>query len=279
MANIVDVDNEPGNLNELEKSLKEAVTASEAKPTPKQEDKPAGSENDDPLKGSKFEGKDIADILDSYKNLESAYGRMANDLGTQRKLTDRLLDLKRDEDLSRNAPGTSEITLDSAELLDNPTQALDRYIAARDARTQQQQEERFKSLESQLVQDRFLQKHPDFQTVAQDADFLAWAQASPVRSRVAQAAAGGDWTAADDLLTEYKEGKKATAPAAKPNEELEAARKAGFESSAPGGGSNSSGKVYRRADLIDLKINKPHVYQDPSFQAEILKAYSEGRVK
>ena len=41
----------------------------------------------------------------------------------------------------------------------------------------------------------------------------------------------------------------------------------------------AAGKVYRRADLIALKQQRPEVYADPVFQQEILQAYADGRVK
>ena len=280
MVSPVDVDNAAGNLDELEKSLKAAVTE------PKEEDpkEPSAGNPDpqgegDPLAGTKFEGKSMEDILTSYQNLESLYGRMANDLGTQRKLTDRLLDLKREEDLERNAP--EPVKIDSAELLDNPTQALDRMISEREARTEKKLEDRLNSLESMLVQERFVAKHPDYMTVGEDPKFLKWAQSSPLRSAVASRAANGDLDAADALLTEYK----STAKAPKEQQELpledgvDEAKKVSLESATPAGDAGSSGKVYRRADLIQLKIERPDVYSDPSFQEEILKAYNEGRVK
>lgn len=278
MANIVDVDNAPGDLDALQKSLTEAVTATTETDEGVSEESIQADLNDNPLAGTKFEGKDISDILDSYKNLESAYGRMANDLGTQRKLTDRLLDLKREDDLQSNAPEPLP-KVDGAELLDNPTEALDRYTAAREARIRQEYDDRLTQFEAQLQADKFMQKHPDFMTLGQSDDFRNWAQNNPIRSRVAQQAANGDWDAADALLSEYKEAQKTAAPAADAG--VDEAKKVALETSAQGNAPDgqSSGKIYRRADMIDLKINKPHVWADPAFQAEILKAYSEGRVK
>lgn len=278
MASIVDVDNAPGDLEGLEKDLAEAVTAAAA--AEKKEGSVPGSgisnEGDnDPFAGTKFEGKSAEELLESYKNLQSAYGRMANDLGTQRKLTDQLLDLKRDGDLQQNTP--EPLKVDAADLLDDPTKTLDAYIAQREARIREEYDSKLSHFESQLVQDKFMAKHPDFMELGQDPDFLEWAQNNPIRARVASAAANGDWDSADALLTEYKsQPKPSKAPPADAG--VAAAAKVGLESSAQGGESNT-GKVYRRADLIDLKINKPHVYGDPAFQAEILKAYSEGRVK
>ena len=204
---------------------------------------------------------------------------MANDLGTQRKLTDQLLDLKRDMDLQSNAE--AQVTVDTAELLNDPTQALDSYLAQREARITSSYDERLAQMEAKLQADKFMQKHPDFMETGQSEEFREWATASPVRNKAATLAANGDWDAADALLQEYKAERKA-----KPAPDTDAAGKAGIEAarkvsleSAASEGSSSSGKVYRRADLIELKLRKPSVYGDPAFQAEILKAYSEGRVK
>ena len=280
MASLVDVDNAPGDVEGLEKSLAEAVTAEKSvQDSYKSNDnEQVQKSNNDPLAGTKFEGKGIEEILDSYNNLQSAYGRMANDLGTQRKLTDELLNLKRDTDLQSNAPAEEPLPkVDPAQLLDDPTQALDGYLASREARNQRAYEERLAQMEAQMQADRFMQKHPDFMDVGQSEEFRTWATASPLRNQVANLAAGGDWDAADALLNEYK-AEMANAPAKAQEDGIEAAKKVGLESTASEG-STSSGKVYRRADLIDLKLRKPHVYGDPAFQAEILKAYSEGRVK
>ena len=279
MASIVDVDNAPGDVEGLEKSLAEAVTAEKSvQDSDTSNNNEQAQKSNDPLAGTKFEGKGIEEILDSYNNLQSAYGRMANDLGTQRKLTDELLNLKRDTDLQSNAPAEDPLPkVDPAQLLDDPTQALDGYLASREARNQRAYEERLAQMEAQMQADRFMQKHPDFMDVGQSEEFRTWATASPLRNQVANLAAGGDWDAADALLNEYK-AEMANAPAKAQEDGIEAAKKVGLESTASEG-STSSGKVYRRADLIELKLKKPHIYGDPAFQAEILKAYSEGRVK
>lgn len=291
MAKIVDIDNAPGDVDGLTKSLGEAVTATaeQNKVDEPKNDKvdDAGNNvvnNEDPLAGTKFEGKSVEDLLSSYKNLESAYGRMANDLGSQRKLTDRLLDLKRDDDLQSNAP-VDPPKIDSAQLLENPTEALDRVMSDREARIRQEYDDRLTQFESQLAADRLLARHPDVVELGQSAEFQAWAQETPIRSQVAQRAAAGDFDAADALLTEYKADQKETINLKTPSEDtlkvdVDAAKKVALESSAtPSPDGASSGKTYRRADMIQLKIERPDVWADPAFQAEILKAYSEGRVK
>jgi hypothetical protein len=55
------------------------------------------------------------------------------------------------------------------------------------------------------------------------------------------------------------------------------ALKAGKAESRTSSGSTGTGKTYRRADLIRLKMEDPMKYE--SMQDEIYAAYAEGRVK
>lgn len=268
--------NEPGDLDALTAELKESVTMEPAEgeePTHTPVDGNAGSEALDIPK--KYQGKTIAEVIEMHRNLESAYGRQANDLGSQRKMTDKLLDLKRTDDLSANAAALPEVSAES--LLDNPTQALDSYLDAREQRTAESTEQRLAQMEAALSQEHFQVKHPDAQSIGDSPEFAAWVSASPLRTRYANLAMEGNWQAAGELLDEYK-----ARPDQKPVENpLDAARDAGFTSAqtTSDAAARSTKKIYRRADLIRLKLERPQVYEDPQFQEEILAAYAEGRVK
>lgn len=280
MTNLVDIAEVPGNLEQIEKDLAEASLARASG----NESTASGSTTVDDKLPAKFQGKSREDIAEMYLNLESQSGRMANDLGVQRKLTDRLLDLKRDTDLTRNSPQPKKVEISAVELLDKPTEAIDRYVSAREDALVSRIDERLNRLEGTTAQNAFLNKHPDYTEVAQSQKFVDWVQSSNIRKRAAATAYNGDWNVADELISEYK----AVAPS-KANKEdiakreaanLQAARGASLDSGAsqetP---AKNGGKTYRRADLMKLRIDKPDVYYDDSFQSEILLAYSEGRVK
>ncbi len=272
---LVDPTIDIGDLDGLEKSLSEAVkmapvAAQEADFTPS-----AGNAGSEALAlPQKYEGKTITDVIDMHKNLESAYGRMANDLGTQRKLTDKLLDLKRTDDISAN----SLPTVDAESLLDNPTQALDTYLEAREQRVAESTEQRLSEMENSMAQERFHQKHAGASELIASPEFAAWITASPMRSQYAELARGGDYQAAEWLVDDYK----ATSPAPTGAAPLQAAREAGLSSpttSSDAANERDGKTIYRRADLVQLKLERPDVYSDPQFQIEILAAYREGRVK
>jgi hypothetical protein len=281
---LVDTDNRGGDLSQLEKDLSEAVSVRKgASDTKKQKQQNAGDSSNDDVDAAlppKLRGKTREQIADMYANLESTYGRMANDLGTQRKLTDRLLDLKRDTDLGNNGQ-PAKVEIKSSELLENPTAALERFHEGRDRQAAQERAE----MEAKLAAHAVMTQHPDYVAVAQSPEFAEWVQASPIRIRAVKAAQNGDWSAAGDLLTDYK----AQRPATKVDEEEEidddaaarkAAKKASLESNSQGTPSTGKkGKVYKRADLMRFRAEHPDKWEDPDFQAEIISAYNEGRVK
>jgi hypothetical protein len=80
------------------------------------------------------------------------------------------------------------------------------------------------------------------------------------------------------LLTTFKE-RKQILNNAKSIEQVE--RKQAVKSASTGVAKGSSepskGKIYRRADIINLMMNNPDRYQ--ALQSEIMAAYAAGRVK
>lgn len=291
MVSLVDTVESVGSLADLQKSLTEAVTqnavagkASGPNPTVVQQEVVGLSDfrvpADDKIP-AKLRGKTAAEVIEMYQNLESAYGRQANDLGTQRKLTDRLLDLKRESDLSSNSNAPRKLPeVRTNELLENPAEVIDRIVAERIQAVQQETQQRTQEIETRLAAERFVAKHPDYNDIAQDPEFAAWLEKSQYRIRAAQQARNGDYAAADDLLSEYKERKHTSQPKKQEeSSELESARQASLESGAsPENAGRKAGKTYRRADLIRLRLENPDEYYRDDFQAEIMRAYREKRV-
>lgn len=273
-----------GNLDELVKGLDSAVVDSKTTPDKRVVDDKHG--NDDKIP-AKLRGKSLDEIVDMYQNLESAHGRMANDLGTQRQLTDRLLGLKREEDLERGGAKPAKVQVSSAELLEKPTEALERFSSAREASLVKDLNDRLAQVERATVEAVFSSKHPDAQQVANSPEFREWVQQSRIRQRSAAMAARGDFGAADDLLTEWKDTQSRktedTRVNAQRKDNLDAARRATLETGAEtGGGDSERGKdarTYSRAALMKLRTEDPEKYYSDDYQNVILQAYAEGRVK
>lgn len=284
MINLIETDEvETGNLSKLEHDLKEAVTQGRNTNTKDEQHRKVRTvEVDDEKLPERMRGKSVEDIIEMYRNLEAEKGRMANDLGVQRKLTDRLLDLKRDSDLQNNSVRT-KVEVQSTELLENPTAAIEKVLEASDRNSEYVG--RLQKLESQLAAQAFVNKHSDYQTVANDPEFSNWVQASPYRQKAAATALKGDWQAADELVSTYKEVRNARKSSTQVEEEkedksvLEAAKNASLERGSGADKRSTSGKIYSRAALLELQMYHPEQYYDEATQAEIIKAYQEKRVR
>lgn len=293
MANLADVivddassDSVSGNSEAARKALTEAVTAPQQEPQTNTETQQA--DNDLP---EKFRGKSVKDVVTMYQNLESDRGRMANELGVQRQLTDRLLGLKREDDLRANG-GKPErakpAPVTTNDLLDRPQETLERVVNDKVDSVSAELRQVNQQLRSELAKTRFENRHSDYQSVVRDPDFVSWVQASPLRLRAAAVANNGDWQIADELLTEYKQnGKQQSASRETDSTQtaqvnLEEARRASYTSSGSNpndGQSKPAGKIYKRADLMRLMIDDPEAYYDEDFQREILLAHAEKRVR
>ena len=128
------------------------------------------------------------------------------------------------------------------------------------------------------IQQKLAAEHPDFGQIAQDPEFVNWVKSSPVRLGLYAKADGEyDYDSAHELLSTYKALRgvktKQTSDAG------EATRKSNLKAASVdvGGTGESTKRVYRRADLIRLKMTDPNRYE--ALSDEIMQAYAEGRVK
>ncbi len=225
----------------------------------------------------KLKGKSMEEVYEMYLNAEKDRSRIANELGEQRKLTDKALSLSQPETAQEEME--EALSLDPTDLLADPVQTLDKYFESREARIRSQYDSRIQQLESTIGQQSLAVKHPDAEQLTNDPEFLAWVAAQPVRQQLAnQAVQNMDYGALDYLLSEYKGSSTQSEPAPAKVDHKAAARAASFEGSSSGE-SARSGEIYSRNALIQMKIENPEGYADPAFQAEIMKAYAEGRVK
>ena len=128
------------------------------------------------------------------------------------------------------------------------------------------------------VQQKLAKEHPDMQEIVADQGFIDWVKGSSVRLALfAKADAEYDFESANELLSTYKaiRGVKA-----KQTENAgEQLRKQNLKAAGvdTGGTGESTKRIYRRADLIRLKMTDPGRYE--ALSDEIMTAYAEGRVK
>jgi hypothetical protein len=233
----------------------------------------------------RLKGKSTEELYQIYANLERHAGRLANDLGQQRQMTDQLLQLKRENDLRANGATqvqqqAAKAPVSASDLLENPQEALDRYFESKESGTINELKNRLAMQEAQMAQTNFVSRHPDWQEHTNDPTFVEWARQTPWRSNLAAAAARNDLSAADALLTEYKAYQPLLQKTTQ-STNLDAARRVGFERTASAGDATSAatGPIIRRADSMALRISDPDKYESPAYQNALLSAIRDGRYK
>lgn len=224
----------------------------------------------------KYKNKSVEDIVKMHQEAEKLIGRQAQEVSEVRKLADELL--KRQ--LTPSAEPEIEQNAPEVDFFENPQVAVKKAIendpAVQEAKQMALELKRMKTAQQLAA------KHPDFGQIAQDTGFQDWIKGSKVRLGLyAKADAEFDFEAADELLSTYKELRQVKA-----SKESTAVQETGKQQKAQAlkaaavdisGSGESSKKVYRRADLIRLKMTDPNRYE--ALQPEIMAAYAEGRVK
>jgi hypothetical protein len=228
----------------------------------------------------KYRNKTASELARMHQEAEKLLGRQAQEVGEIRKLADQLIQERLIEGKKRQVePEQQEPELTDVDFFADPVKAVNKAVEshpavlqAKVAAVQMQQRESLNRLTS---------AHPDYKDIVAEDGFTEWVNKSRVRqSLFQQAHRAYDVEAADELFSTYKELKQRKAEvvsegATNLKSDSEKALKA---VAVPSGGSGeTSKKIYRRADLIDLQIRDPERYM--ALQDEILLAYAERRVR
>lgn len=222
----------------------------------------------------KYKGKSLAEIAKMHEEAEKLIGRQANEVGELRKLTDEILKQQLANTQPKQEEQSTEVDFwsDPDTYLNKKLENHPDILAAKQAQMQMKRQQASETLHK---------KHPDMLEVVQSKDFQDWVAASKVRTQLYVAAdAQFDTDAADELLSTFKAitGRKAE-EGKQQVQELAGTRDKQLKAASVdlGGGNATSRKIYRRADLIRLRMTDPARYE--ALEPEIMAAYSEGRVK
>jgi len=213
----------------------------------------------------KYRGKSIQDIIQMHQEVEKAYGRGQNELGEMRKLADQILKQQLGE---TEQQGKKKLTSD--DLLDDPDEALGRAVA--DNPRVKELEARLTARERAEQMAAFNRKHPNAGELVTDPRFLKWVDESPTRKRLLQQADQTfDYELASEIISTFEQ----THPTDAPKDD----GKKALGNAKPSAGSGSAGKkrIFKRAELMRLKMENPDRYE--RLQPEIQRAYLEGRVR
>lgn len=225
----------------------------------------------------KYKGKSATEIAKMHQEAEKLIGRQANEVHEVRSLADQLLKQQLESNSKAKAPIEESLEED---FFADPASAVNRQVEKHPAVLEARQA----ALEMKKMKtaQQLSAKHPDFATIASDSGFQDWVKSSAIRLNLfAKADAEFDFESADELLSTYKELKQikqqtqVTQTAAVESKAQEQAMRAATVD--VGGAGEVSRKVYRRADLIKLRMTDPDRYMQMS--DEIMSAYAEGRVK
>lgn len=259
MAELVDVIEDKSELDAVE----EVVTTE-----PEEQKVEPVAEEPKPEIPEKYR-RPVEDIIKMHREAEQALSRQGQELGEVRKLADELLKAqlqKKHEQEKQPEP---------VDFFENPQEAIRQAVENNPkVLAAEQQAEMYKR---QVAMQQLAQKHPDFQQVVGDSEFLDWVKASKIRTKLYEQADQFDADAADELLSTFKDirqAKQKVVAAVDTKARDEALKTVAVDS---GGSGESTKKVYRSADLIRLKMRDPARYE--AMSEEIYLAYQEGRVK
>jgi hypothetical protein len=234
----------------------------------------------DPDLPEKYRGKSLEEVVRMHQESEKLIGRQAQEVGENRRLLDQFI--KQQLESKQEAPPSKAQEIDYFE---DPAKAINQAVENNPILKQLQEQQ---AQQAQLVAKQTIEKaHPDYLSVAQSDDFAAWIQASKVRVQLFAQASNYDVDSALELLETYKslrgiqaqkaEATKAADESLKKTDEESRGKALKAAAVQQGGTGESTKNIYRRADLIRLRMQDPARYE--SMADEILNAYAEGRVR
>ena len=218
----------------------------------------------------KYKDKSLEDVVRMHQEAEKLLGRQSSEVGDLRKSVDELLKVKVNEEAISTKEEEPEL-----DFYDNPGEAVRRAVEG--SNTVKQMQELLARQQQQDVLGQIATKHPDYEGVIKDQNFIDWIKASAVRTELLQRADNYDFNAADELLSNWKEIKGVVEKTQSLGEQDRKLQVKAASTGGKGSGEPMSRKVYKRSEIVNLMINDPRKYAENVHVFD--KAYAEGRVK
>ena len=205
-----------------------------------------------------------------HQEAEKLIGKQAQEVGEVRKLADELL---------KQNLGSKQQQVEvepEVDFFENPQKAVQATIDKHpDVLAARQAGMEFKRMQ---IQQKLAQDHPDYTQVVNDSEFQNWVKSSPIRLGLYARADGEfDYDSANELLSTFKQLRGIKAKESEKASDATRTKSMKAAQVDVGGSGESSKRVYRRVDLIRLKMTDPQRYE--TLNDEILAAYAEGRVR
>lgn len=218
----------------------------------------------------KYRGKSVEELVKMHQEAEKLISRQGAEVGEIRKLADELIKSQLAKPAKQEEPKEIDFFSDPQEAIRRAVESNPRVLAAEQYAVQARMVQ---------AQQTVMAKHPDMGQIVSDPEFQEWVRSSKIRMKLFQEADQQyDPDAADELLSTFKALRPRPAARQDVRVDKDARDQMVRAASVEKGGSGESGKkIYRRADLIRLRIRDPGKYD--AMQNEINAAYAEGRVK
>jgi len=225
----------------------------------------------------KYRGKSVEDLVQMHQELEKFSGKQSTEVGELRKVVDDYIQTQLSTQQAPQQQQQQDDNDDDVDFFVDPktavSRAIDNHPKIKEAQAYTQQ------YKQQATLAQLKSSHPEMEQILQDPKFAEWIKGSKVRTQLfVQADQQYDYDAAHELFSLWKERNQVVQQTAQAEK---AARKSSVKTASTGNArgtaEGSRRKVYRRADIIKLMRTDPERYQ--SMSDELLKAYSEGRVR
>lgn len=274
-ANFIEVQEEQGNADNVTNQQEQTTSLEAAEAV-----NPEPEVRQEPEVPEKYKGKSLEEVVRMHQESEKLIGRQAQEVGESRKLLDQYIKQQLEQKHDTQPSKAQEI-----DWFEDPAKAVNQAVENNPILKQLQEQQ---AQQAQVVAQQTIEKaHPDYLEVAASEDFAQWVQGSKIRMGLYAKASNFDVDSAMELLETYKslrnvktqkaEQTKAADESLKKADDENRSKALKTASVQQGGTGESSKPVYRRADLIRLRMQDPRRYE--SMADDILNAYAEGRVR
>ena len=229
---------------------------------------------EEPSVPEKYQNKSLQEVVQMHQEAEKLLGKQSSEVGELRKVVDDHIQTQLAQ--QQQAP-VQQQEEDDTDFFVDPKTAVSRAIENHPSIKEAEQATQQYKKQTALAQ--LQSKHPDMNTIVQDAKFAEWIKGSKIRTQLfVQADQQYDYDAADELFSLWKErAAVAEQTVAVEKQARKQQVKSASTGNARGTGQTQRKKQYRRADIIKLMQTDPDRYS--ALSEEIFQAYAEGRVK
>ena len=261
----------------LDERKEEELEATDQLDTQDTVETPEEEQPQQPEVPEKYQGKSVEDLVQMHQELEKFSGKQSTEVGELRKVVDDYIHTQLSTQQAPQQQQQQDDNDDDVDFFVDPktavSRAIDNHPKIKEAQAYTQQ------YKQQATLAQLKSSHPEMEQILQDPKFAEWIKGSKVRTQLfVQADQAYDYDAAHELFSLWKERNQVVQQTAQAEKEARKSQvKSANTGNARGTAEGSRRKVYRRADIIKLMRTDPERYQ--SMSDELLKAYSEGRVR